>query len=131
MSCSTEVEQLGRRDGTPATTGGRLVASTTRSPTYRAARSALQSEAIALGADAIGAYDRFVALIDDDAVRPELQAISGRADADASPYCREVAESGARSSAGCWRCCSRLSSGRSHRLGGAVTGPERQRIILG
>ena len=63
-------------------------------PTDRVADAFLRYGAIAHGAGALAAYDRFLALIDDDAVRAELQAISDRAAADASPRWREVAELG-------------------------------------
>jgi hypothetical protein len=63
-------------------------------PTDRVADAFLRYDAVVQGADALAAYDAFLALIDDDAVRAELQAISGRPAADASPRWREVAELG-------------------------------------
>jgi hypothetical protein len=65
-------------------------------PTDRVADAFLRYGAIAPGADALAAYDAFLALVDDDKVRAELQAIGGRTAADASPRWREVAELGAR-----------------------------------
>lgn len=64
-------------------------------PTDRVADAFLRYGATDHGADALGAYDRFLALIDDDHVRAELQAIGGRTAADASLRWREVAELGA------------------------------------
>jgi hypothetical protein len=64
-------------------------------PTDRVADAFLRYGAIDRGADALVAYDRFLALIDDDEVRAELQALEGRVAADASPAWREVAELGA------------------------------------
>jgi len=64
-------------------------------PTDRVADAFLHCGFAARGADALGAYDAFLALLDDDAARAELQAVTGRADADASPRWREVAELGA------------------------------------
>ena len=64
-------------------------------PTDRVADAFLRYGAAAAGADALGAYDRFLALVDDDEVRAELEAIGGRAAADQSPRWREVAELGA------------------------------------
>ena len=64
-------------------------------PTDRVADAFLRYGAAAAGGDALGAYDRFLALADDDEVRAELEAIGGRAAADASPRWREVAELGA------------------------------------
>ncbi|HEX7292001.1 MAG TPA: DUF294 nucleotidyltransferase-like domain-containing protein [Conexibacter sp.] len=63
-------------------------------PTDRVADAFLRYGAIERGADALAAYDAFLALVDDDAVRAELEAISGRVAADASPRWREVAELG-------------------------------------
>jgi len=63
-------------------------------PTDRVADAFLSYDAIAHGADALGAYDAFLALIDDDETRAELQAIAGRPAADSSPRWREVAELG-------------------------------------
>ncbi len=64
-------------------------------PTDRVADAFLRYGAVAQGAEALAAYDAFLALVDDDEVRAELQAIGGRAAADASPRWREVAELGA------------------------------------
>ena len=64
-------------------------------PTDRVADAFLRYDALAHGADALGAYDAFLASIDDDAVRAELQAIGGRGAADSSPRWREVAQLGA------------------------------------
>jgi hypothetical protein len=63
-------------------------------PTDRVADAFLRYGAIAQGADALAAYDAFLALIDDDEVRAELQALAGRAVADDSPRWREIAELG-------------------------------------
>jgi hypothetical protein len=63
-------------------------------PTDRVADAFLRYGATASGADALGAYDAFIALLDDDAARAELRAIDGRTAADASPRWREVAELG-------------------------------------
>jgi hypothetical protein len=65
-------------------------------PTDRLADAFLRYGAIEQGADALAAYDAFLALVDDDAVRSELEAIGGRVAADASPRWREVAELGGR-----------------------------------
>lgn len=64
-------------------------------PTDRVADAFLRYGAVAEGAAALGAYDAFLALLDDDAARAELRAIDGRAAADASPRFREVAAHGA------------------------------------
>jgi hypothetical protein len=64
-------------------------------PTDRVADAFLSYNATAAGADALAAYDAFLALLDDDAARAELRAIDGRAAAGASPRWREVAELGA------------------------------------
>lgn len=64
-------------------------------PTDRVADAFLRYDAVAAGADALAAYDRFLALLDDEAVRAELGALDSRSAADASPRWREVAELGA------------------------------------
>jgi hypothetical protein len=64
-------------------------------PSDRVADAFLRYDAVAHGAEALGAYDAFLALIDDDEVRAELQGVDGRIAADASPRWREVAELGA------------------------------------
>lgn len=64
-------------------------------PTDRVADAFLRYDATASGAEALAAYDAFVALLDDEDVRAELGAIDSRAAADASPRWREVAELGA------------------------------------
>jgi len=64
-------------------------------PTDRVADAFLRYDATAQGADALGAYDAFLALVDDDETRAELQAIGSRTAADASPRWREIAELGA------------------------------------
>jgi len=63
-------------------------------PTDRIADAFLRYDAIRKGADALAAYDAFLALMDDDDARAELAAVAGRAAADASPRWREVAELG-------------------------------------
>jgi len=63
-------------------------------PTDRVADAFLRYGAITPGADALAAYDRFLALIDDDEVRGELTKLDSRTAADASPRWREVAELG-------------------------------------
>jgi hypothetical protein len=63
-------------------------------PTDRVADAFLRYDAIEHGADALAAYDAFLALIDDDEARAELAGIAGRTAADASPRWREVAELG-------------------------------------
>jgi hypothetical protein len=65
-------------------------------PSDRVADAFLRYGALAQGADALAAYDAFLALLDDDAARAELRALDSRAAADASPRWREVAELGAR-----------------------------------
>jgi hypothetical protein len=65
-------------------------------PTDRVADAFLRYGAVDEGADALAAYDAFIALLDDDAARAELRAIDGRAAADDSPRWREVAELGVR-----------------------------------
>lgn len=64
-------------------------------PTDRVADAFLRYGATAQGAEALAAYDAFVALLDDEAARAELGALDSRAAADASPRWREVAELGA------------------------------------
>lgn len=64
-------------------------------PTDRVADAFLRYGAAAQGAEALAAYDAFIALLDDDAVRAELGALDSRAAAAASPRWREVAELGA------------------------------------
>ena len=64
-------------------------------PTDRVADAFLRYGAVAQGADALAAYDAFLALLDDDAARAELRALDSRTVADASPRWREVAELGA------------------------------------
>jgi hypothetical protein len=63
-------------------------------PTDRVADAFLRYGATEAGADALGAYDAFLALMDDDAARAELREVSGRVTAGASPRWREVAELG-------------------------------------
>lgn len=64
-------------------------------PTDRVADAFLRYDATAQGAEALAAYDRFLALVDDDEVRAELSALDSRIAAGASPHWREVAELGA------------------------------------
>ena len=64
-------------------------------PTDRVADAFLRYGAVAQGADALAAYDAFLALLDDETVRAELGALGSRAVADDSPRWREVAELGA------------------------------------
>ena len=64
-------------------------------PTDRVADAFLRYDAAAHGADALAAYDAFLALVDDDEARAELRALDGRAAAIVSPRWREVAELGA------------------------------------
>ncbi len=64
-------------------------------PTDRVADAFLHYDAVAEGADALAAYDAFLALLDDETVRAELGTLGSRAVADASPRWREVAELGA------------------------------------
>lgn len=64
-------------------------------PTDRVADAFLHAHAADAGAAALGAYDRFLALLDDEEARAELRALDGRAAADASPRFRAVAELGA------------------------------------
>lgn len=61
-------------------------------PTDRVADAFLRYERPGDGAQVLGAYDRFLALLDDDEVRAELGALDGRLAADASPAFREVAD---------------------------------------
>jgi Putative nucleotidyltransferase DUF294 len=63
-------------------------------PTDRIADAFLRYGAIEQGADALAAYDAFLALMNDDDARAELAAVAGRAAADASPRWREVADLG-------------------------------------
>ena len=63
-------------------------------PTDRVADAFLHAGTPNAGADALGAYDAFLALLDDDDARAELRALDGRASADASPCFREAAELG-------------------------------------
>jgi Putative nucleotidyltransferase DUF294 len=63
-------------------------------PSDRVADAFLRYGAAAEGAEALAAYDAFLALIGDDGARAELRAIEHRAAADASPRWREVAELG-------------------------------------
>jgi hypothetical protein len=62
-------------------------------PTDRVAD--LRYGAVAEGAEALAAYDAFLALMDDDEARAELQAVAGRAAAAGSSRWREVADLGA------------------------------------
>jgi hypothetical protein len=64
-------------------------------PTDRVADAFLRYGAVAQGAEALGAYDAFLALMDDDDARAELRLLAGRAAAGGSPRWREVAELGA------------------------------------
>jgi hypothetical protein len=64
------------------------------SPTDRVADAFLRYGAAAQGADALAAYDAFLALIDGDDARAELRAVAGRTAAGDSPRWREVAELG-------------------------------------
>jgi Putative nucleotidyltransferase DUF294 len=64
-------------------------------PTDRVADAFLHYDAVTQGAEALAAYDAFLALIDDDDVRAVLQAIAGRTAADSSRRWREIAELGA------------------------------------
>jgi hypothetical protein len=63
-------------------------------PTDRVADGFLRCGAVTEGAEALGAYDRFLALLDDDEARAELRAVDGRGAADGSARWREVAELG-------------------------------------
>ncbi|MBS1869460.1 MAG: hypothetical protein JSS99_07325 [Actinobacteria bacterium] len=64
-------------------------------PSDRVADAFLRYDAPTEGAQALAAYDAFLALLDDDAVRAELSALDSRAAAAGSPRWREVAELGA------------------------------------
>lgn len=64
-------------------------------PTDRVADAFLRYEMPEDGAATLAAYDAFLRLLDDEAVRAELRAIPSRGDADASPRFREVTELGA------------------------------------
>jgi hypothetical protein len=65
-------------------------------PTDRVADAFLRYDAAAQGAEALAAYDAFIALLDDDDTRAELAALDSRsAAARDSPRWREVAELGA------------------------------------
>jgi hypothetical protein len=64
-------------------------------PTDRVADAFLRYGAAAQGADALGAYDAFLGLLDDDVVRAELGALDSRAAAGDSPCWREIAQLGA------------------------------------
>ncbi len=64
-------------------------------PTDRVADAFLHCSAPDAGAAALGAYDAFLALLDDDEARAELGALDGRAAADASPRFREAVQAGA------------------------------------
>jgi hypothetical protein len=64
-------------------------------PVDRVADAFLRYGTAAAGADALSAYDAFVALLDDDEVRAELDSLDSRAAAAGSPRWREVAELGA------------------------------------
>jgi len=64
-------------------------------PTDRVADAFLRYGAVEAGAEALVAYDRFLALLDDEAVRADLSALDSRAAAAGSPRWREVAELGA------------------------------------
>jgi hypothetical protein len=63
-------------------------------PSDRVADAFLRYDAVRDGADALAAYDAFIALIDDDDARTELRSLGGRTAADDSPRWREVAELG-------------------------------------
>ena len=62
-------------------------------PVDRVADAFLRYGAITEGAEALAAYDAFLALVDDADVREELRAIDSRPAADASPRFREAARS--------------------------------------
>jgi hypothetical protein len=64
-------------------------------PSDRVADAFLRYGAGADGAEALAAYDAFIALLDDDAGRAQLRELDSRDAADASPRWREVAELGA------------------------------------
>lgn len=64
-------------------------------PADRVADAFLHAGAPAAGADALAAYDAFLALLDDDAARAQLRALDGRAAADSSELFRHVADLGA------------------------------------
>ena len=64
-------------------------------PTDRVADAFLRYGAADAGADALAAYDAFLALMDDDAVRAELGDLDCRGAADGSPRWRVVAALGA------------------------------------
>lgn len=63
-------------------------------PTDRIADAFLRYGAHEAGADALQAYDAFIALLDDDTARAELHAIPDREAGDASASFRETAELG-------------------------------------
>ncbi len=63
-------------------------------PTDRVADAFLRYGAVDAGADALAAYDAFIALLDDDEARAELRAVDGRAAADGSARWRSVASFG-------------------------------------
>jgi len=65
-------------------------------PTDRVAAAFLRYGQVGAGADVFAAYDAFLRLLDDEAARAELEAIDGRAAADASPAFRRAAELGRR-----------------------------------
>jgi hypothetical protein len=64
-------------------------------PTDRVADAFLHCGDADDGAGALGAYDAFLALLDDDAARAELRALDSRSVAEDSPRFRAVAELGA------------------------------------
>lgn len=64
-------------------------------PSDRVAGAFLHYRDLVGGAAVFGAYDRFLTLLGDEAVRAELHAIDGRAAADASAVFREMAQLGA------------------------------------
>jgi hypothetical protein len=64
-------------------------------PTDRVADAFLDCKDPDAGAAALGAYDAFLALLDDDEARAELRALDSRNVAASSPRFRHVAELGA------------------------------------
>ncbi len=64
-------------------------------PTDRVADAFLHAGAPEAGAAALGAYDAFLALLDDDEARAELRSLDSRAAADARPRFRDVVRAGA------------------------------------
>ena len=78
---------------------GFLTAQLDMPPTDRIARAFLEQDATDPGARALGAYDQFIGLLDDEGFRQRLEAVT-RASADGSEVFTEVRRLGSQLEAG-------------------------------